>query len=309
MTCAHCFRGDAQNIDINFSDIDAVLDQTEAIYELSFTGGEPLLNLRAIQYVLYGLYQRGIPLLSLTMVTNGTIYSDEFVDTLKRYKELIDTSREFIRDPIDYEENLRANERLSEDDIIKCLGVLDQVKKMTLHMRIGISFDQYHHSEAARENFQKYKDALDGIAYVEEKTTGNIPKKVGRAKTLRNGITFDENTAILKQQVVEYKTKYYDPCTPCSRKIELAHDNQVIILCEIGVSATGYITSMWVSGYMPYDEEDEIFICHASDDIFDNIHKYNANRLSCGEFKRLHRKIFYTDDEKPGGKMIFLFQN
>lgn len=51
MECGHCLRGDAQNADILLSAIDGVLDQTEAIGRLIITGGEPTLNLEAIQYI------------------------------------------------------------------------------------------------------------------------------------------------------------------------------------------------------------------------------------------------------------------
>ena len=39
MACAHCLRGDAENVDLTNMDIDGVLDQAEAIGRLIITGG------------------------------------------------------------------------------------------------------------------------------------------------------------------------------------------------------------------------------------------------------------------------------
>lgn len=62
MACAHCLRGDAENVDLTNMDIDGVLDQAEAIGRLIITGGEPLLNLRAMQHLTNGIARRGIRL-------------------------------------------------------------------------------------------------------------------------------------------------------------------------------------------------------------------------------------------------------
>ena len=37
MKCRHCLRGDAQDVDIFLSDIDGLLNQTEAIGQLTIT--------------------------------------------------------------------------------------------------------------------------------------------------------------------------------------------------------------------------------------------------------------------------------
>ena len=55
MCCAHCLRGDAENIDIQEKYIDAFLDSFEkgaCISSLTFTGGEISLN-----YVIYQMHE------------------------------------------------------------------------------------------------------------------------------------------------------------------------------------------------------------------------------------------------------------
>lgn len=63
MCCAHCLRGDAENVDIQEKYIDAFLDSFEKgayISSLTFTGGEISLNIPAIRYTLKAVKERGI---------------------------------------------------------------------------------------------------------------------------------------------------------------------------------------------------------------------------------------------------------
>ena len=92
MRCRHCLRGDAQNVDIDYKYIDALLDQTQLIGRLFLSGGEPTLMLDAIEYIADELCKRGIPLLNFELCTNGLIYSTRFIEIIKRYKEIIDVS-------------------------------------------------------------------------------------------------------------------------------------------------------------------------------------------------------------------------
>lgn len=74
MHCAHCLRGDAQNMDITHETIDNFLDgfgPGACIGNLLFTGGEIMLNLDAIRYTLQAVKKRKISVMSFYMVTNG----------------------------------------------------------------------------------------------------------------------------------------------------------------------------------------------------------------------------------------------
>jgi hypothetical protein len=57
--------------------IDKILDNTESIGELTFTGGEPLLNSEIIKYAIDKIINNGINLSGFFMVTNGTIFDNE----------------------------------------------------------------------------------------------------------------------------------------------------------------------------------------------------------------------------------------
>lgn len=79
MNCKHCLRGDAENKDIDFKYIDAALDRIETIHSIIFTGGEPTLNIPAIEYTLKKCKEKEIPVYSFFVATNGKTVPDDFL--------------------------------------------------------------------------------------------------------------------------------------------------------------------------------------------------------------------------------------
>ena len=86
MQCGHCLRGDAQNLDMSDEIIDRLLNMTDVIGEVTFTGGEPSLNVHAIRYFFERAQQLGKMPLSFYVVTNGRANQLELaVELLKAY--------------------------------------------------------------------------------------------------------------------------------------------------------------------------------------------------------------------------------
>lgn len=79
MCCAHCIRGDAEQKDIEYRYIDALITDIEYISSLLITGGEPSLNPRAIQYIADVVRARDIFIGGAVLITNGKFVSDEFI--------------------------------------------------------------------------------------------------------------------------------------------------------------------------------------------------------------------------------------
>lgn len=71
MSCAHCLRGDAQKIDIDTAYIDNLLENVVGIDNITFSGGEPSLNIAAIDYTLTACQSKNISVGSFYVVTNG----------------------------------------------------------------------------------------------------------------------------------------------------------------------------------------------------------------------------------------------
>lgn len=81
MVCAHCMRGDPENLDINHQHIRSLLKHVTHVHRLTITGGEPSLNPKAIRYILKQLKSFNIHVYDFYIVTNGSIssMSDQFI--------------------------------------------------------------------------------------------------------------------------------------------------------------------------------------------------------------------------------------
>lgn len=72
MSCGHCLRGDAQNLDMSLEMIEQIVDSIDNVCSVTFTGGEPALNLDAIEhYFEYAMEKDKLPS-AFYCVTNGT---------------------------------------------------------------------------------------------------------------------------------------------------------------------------------------------------------------------------------------------
>lgn len=113
LRCAHCFRGEPQKKDIDYNVIDRALNEVNYIETLNCTGGEPLLNIDAIKYIVDFVIEKRINVRWFTITTNGTIMDEQVSDLLNRMgKYIID-----IRKTLGYESALQcgANITISSD--------------------------------------------------------------------------------------------------------------------------------------------------------------------------------------------------
>lgn len=85
MQCAHCMRGDAQNKTITKEVIDALLNNVTEIGELNLTGGEPLLELDLIEYLVDEINRRHIKVREFKLITNGSIRNERIIKILKKF--------------------------------------------------------------------------------------------------------------------------------------------------------------------------------------------------------------------------------
>lgn len=85
MNCLHCLRGEAENLNISLNIIEATLDKVKSISTITFSRGEPSLNVEAMKYTLTVCKKRNIPVSSFYVVTNGKKVSDEFINILQEW--------------------------------------------------------------------------------------------------------------------------------------------------------------------------------------------------------------------------------
>ena len=85
LRCAHCLLGEPQDVTITPEIIDSFLSQTSSISILTIGGGEPLLEVDMLQYLLDALVKYSIPVLKIGFVTNGTICSDRVMQIINNH--------------------------------------------------------------------------------------------------------------------------------------------------------------------------------------------------------------------------------
>lgn len=91
MTCIHCLRGDTQEKDIAHEHIAQTLFGVDHIEMITFSGGEPSLNVAAIKYTTDFLIGSNIPLGAFFIATNGMTNQESLiVECLRLYNHAFD---------------------------------------------------------------------------------------------------------------------------------------------------------------------------------------------------------------------------
>lgn len=93
MACRHCYNGAAQDVNMTRERMDTLLGQTAEIGQLYIKGGETLLNVPALEYLIDQIIKRRIPVHYFAMVTNGTVQSAAACKAVNRIAEYIVRSR------------------------------------------------------------------------------------------------------------------------------------------------------------------------------------------------------------------------
>lgn len=258
MTCAHCCKGETQNIDISREIIDAMLDRTELIGILEFFGGEPLLNVDAIQYCLDGIIQRRLPIYNLAIYTNGSIYDQRVTDLIIDYRDWINKS---------------------------CDKLLAHPDHNPSRIMLAIAQDQYHvNQELCDKNFELYKSALDGIACVIHETLGARPRSCGRAANLPEATPTKLTSLAVQMMRLELFSKDQHPDGAACWGHRLVYPDQKIVCCPTYVTANGDIVHGIIGKGFSHELTDSAKICSVYDvDLWHEFLITNKYKTSCRE--------------------------
>lgn len=281
MACGHCLRGDAENVDLTGMDIDSVLDQAEAIGRLIITGGEPVMNLRAIQHLSNGIARRGIPLMRVQIITNGLIYEERLVALAKRFSEIT---------------------RLTQ------VHGYGNAEREPWRVSIGISLDRYHEApETCKKNYIHYKNAMKGFAEVLQVRHGNAPRNEGRAGALADTVDYTLTAETYMIQQIEVLSANVKPMCKFYDTYHLERPDQKVICCGIYLNAYGEVlpglacnTDYRCRG---------IRLCYAWEPIWEMVLKYNQehDRQHCTYCDDLRTKINLMRDKAQTDREYALF--
>lgn len=95
LKCSHCFKGDAQNIDISAHHIEKMLGMIDEIYTVHITGGEPSLNLDGMRMLIDCIKKNQIAVHRLNVICNG------IADTTERFFTMLDELNKIVLQPKD----------------------------------------------------------------------------------------------------------------------------------------------------------------------------------------------------------------
>lgn len=95
LSCAHCFRGAAQPLDLDLKALEPLLDHVKSVSNLTLSGGEPLLRPAIIQGVLQLLEDKSVEVENISIITNGAISSTK----LAALPSLLDKAWDTVTDP------------------------------------------------------------------------------------------------------------------------------------------------------------------------------------------------------------------
>ena len=96
MNCAHCMRGDAQDVDMDYDVIHTLCEKAIHIEQLSLTGGEPSLAAEKIHLLANRLSYNGCTIGFFFCATNAQHYSESFVDALNLLYRLCENCEKCI---------------------------------------------------------------------------------------------------------------------------------------------------------------------------------------------------------------------
>ena len=82
LNCEHCYNANHANITMNEEVIDTVFSQIKGIACLNFGSGDPTLAIDTLRYVFECIKKYHVSVDNIVFVTNGTIYSEEFLNLL-----------------------------------------------------------------------------------------------------------------------------------------------------------------------------------------------------------------------------------
>lgn len=281
--CAHCMRGDPQNLDIDHSHIDNLLDQTEMIEELLLSGGEPFLNVPTIHYLLNELRRRNIPLYHLSLTSNGLTDASIIQPVFEEFYEYITSCRS------------NPYNRYRPDNPQEPVILLE------------ISYDHYHHISNYPKIMSAYKAALSHLARVTVNPTGLVPSRLGNAESLLEMEDSVYHNPAIKKQIAMLDSTH-KPLCQIYRTWRLTHPDQIVICCPVQLSCKGNVLPLnnTLETYTTMDDPSN-YICAVTDDIYDGIINYNVGKPDCIE----EILLFYGQDfsKVRESKIAFLRQH
>lgn len=207
LECEHCLRGDRERVNMSTEILDRIFKDVKKVQFLLLTGGEPLLNIEALEHLVELLKSKQIRVNKIILITNGTVLSDRI---LKVLHELQNYSYLALKLSTDIFHNLELEKKGMK-------SLRDNNLKI-------ISKNKFY-------NFSEYgndKDSYMPVAIINK----------GRAKTLTSARLAEINRIVKQKFIINTDYEEHHPLTSID-------DN--IVDGNITINVYGYVVSYGLS--------------------------------------------------------------
>ena len=286
--CAHCYRGNQQDKDINLSALDNLFDQVMYIGDLCLFGGEPLLNLSTIQYIFNKLVENNICIERIAITTNGTICSDDFVELMKSFHNYIRSWH-----PRD-EDSIKDQSVVLQEFGLNSVTQERYYKSLQFYKGVMItcSVDRFHNNNWGKDFFEKCTKAFAGYGIVVNETmSGEITQREGNGKNVDGAIKLVEDSV---PHIIAYLNPYHvfecKMCPDFRLKYAVIADQYGLpyIHCQLYLSVDGKLFDKSLANTDYVSENSALFISSLNQpcSVFEAIKAYNVGKRFCTQVEK-----------------------
>lgn len=240
LECAHCMRGERQNLDMSDEIITNCLKDVIHIHELDLGGGEPLLVPQVIEKIIDIIRNNNITVDKISFTTNGTVLTPKVIEVLrslyeiaplnvrfshdnfhlleiylKRLKEIVDRNSVIFTDFLGY--NPKDKDFVIDDGAIHKLGRAKKLTQDELDALNGWIYPTYYHLTNGGPNnldiiklYDLDKDVIQVCGNVVVSANGYLTQMDKEYEFEDEGPIFGINVRdkSLLEAVMQYDTKY-----------------------------------------------------------------------------------------------------
>ena len=204
MQCSHCMRGPAENHTISKEVVDRLFDEVSTIGTLLLTGGEPFLEPEMIDYIFDAIIKRNIPIIRISVVTNGTIRDKRIADSFNKIGK-------YVAD--------NWSETLSKKQIRQIVS-------------ISISNDSYHMKDNIMETLKFYRGLLNDNCIILRKNQKDITSVLYLGNAADESFVLDEGKKY-KYNITPYRVAFFNDDDGTSlaidTMIQIGYDGKILI--------------------------------------------------------------------------------
>lgn len=268
MNCSHCLRGDAQNVTLSKEIIDRVFECVSDCDSILLTGGEPLLEIDTIEYIVDKIIEIGWGTYSIQLTTNGTIKDERIIAIFDKFCK-------------------SANKRVKEENL------------PFVWAGLRVSLDEFHDNKLSmialsyyKRLAKKYNEKID--VYPEHYTEGTALNYEGR---LVDYVNQNQN------EFVPYGKRWLDCTVHKKHRIKIVNG---VVMCQIYICANGNVITTDDYSYENLDKLSLGNILN--DDLSNILYRANDNCfLLCSERDDINKvaRCFFVPGVSELGRVAF----